>query len=96
MNELTDIAGGRNVYSDIAAPSPTVSIEDVVTRNPDFMLAGPNGSETMLKDQRWRQVPAVSANRVLVLDTMVVGRPGVKLGEAAWAIARLLHPTLAK
>ncbi|MBA3656923.1 MAG: hypothetical protein H0W69_08055, partial [Gemmatimonadaceae bacterium] len=50
----------------------------------------------MLNDQRWRQVPAVSANRVLVLDTMVVGRPGVKLGEAAWAIARLLHPTLAK
>ncbi|MBA2688025.1 MAG: ABC transporter substrate-binding protein, partial [Gemmatimonadaceae bacterium] len=88
MNELTDIAGGRNVYADIAAPSPTVSIEDVVRRNPDFMLAGPNGSKTMLNDQRWRQVPAVSANRVLVLDTMVVGRPGVKLGEAAWAIAR--------
>ncbi len=96
MNELTEIAGGRNVYADIAAPSPTVSIEDVVMRDPAFMLAGPEGRATMLKDQRWRQVPAVRAGRVLVLDTMVVGRPGVKLGEAAWSIARLLHPELVK
>lgn len=92
MNELTDIAGGRNVYADMDAPSPTVSIEDVVKRNPDFVLGGPEGSRTMSSDARWRQVPAVRKGKILVLDTLVVGRPGIKLGEAAWSLARLLHP----
>lgn len=92
MNELTEIAGARNVYDDMAAPSPTVSIEDVVKRNPDFMLAGPEGAATLRKDRRWRQVPAVLAGRILVLDTAVMARPGVRLGEAAWSLARLLHP----
>lgn len=91
MNELTEIAGGRNVYADIAAPSPTVSIEDVVKRNPDFMLAGPEGARTLRADARWQQVPAVRKGRILVLDTLLVGRPGIKLGEAAWSLARLLH-----
>jgi iron complex transport system substrate-binding protein len=91
MNELTEIAGGRNVYADIAAPSPTVSIEDVVKRNPDFMLAGPEGARTLRADTRWQQVPAVKKGKILVLDTLLVGRPGIKLGEAAWSLARLLH-----
>ena len=92
MNELTEIAGGKNVYDDVASPSPTVSIEDVVRRNPDFVLAGPEGSRTLRSDPRWRQVPAVRQGRILVLDTLVVGRPGIKLGEAAWSLARLFHP----
>lgn len=92
MNELTEIAGGQNVYGDIAAPSPTVSIEDVVKRNPDYMLAGPEGRATLRKDARWQQVPAVRAGKILVLDTMLVARPGVRLGEAAWSLARLMHP----
>lgn len=92
MNELTEIAGGKNVYADMAAPSPTVSIEDVVRRNPDFVLAGPEGRMTMHKDARWQQVPAVKNGKILVLDTLVIARPGIKLGEAAWSLARLLHP----
>lgn len=93
MNELTEIAGATNVYGDVAAPSPAVAIEDVVKRNPDYMLAGPDGAATLRKDPRWRQVPAVRAGRILVLDTMLIARPGVRLGEAAWSLARLLHPS---
>jgi ABC-type Fe3+-hydroxamate transport system substrate-binding protein len=39
-------------------------------------------------------VPAVRAGRVLVVDTAIVGRPAVRLGEAATHLARLLHPEL--
>lgn len=92
MNELTQIAGATNVYGDLPDASPTVSIEDIVKRNPDFMLAGPEGAASMRRDARWQQVPAVRAGRILVLDTMLVARPGVRLGEAAWSLARMLHP----
>jgi ABC-type Fe3+-hydroxamate transport system substrate-binding protein len=92
MNELIDIAGGNNVYGDRAEPSPQVSIEDVFRRNPEFIITGPEGANDLSTDQKWIPLKAVREKRVLVVDTAIVGRPSVRLGEAALSIARLLHP----
>jgi iron complex transport system substrate-binding protein len=92
MTELVDIAGGRNVYADIAGPSATVSLEDVARRDPDFILAGPQGAQRIEEDRRWRIVRAVRERKVVIVDTVLVGRPGVRLGEAAASLANLLHP----
>jgi iron complex transport system substrate-binding protein len=91
MNELVDIAGARNVYADIEAPSKTISLEDVARRDPEFILAGPIGAEKIAADARWRIVPAVRDRKVLTVDTVVVARPSVRLGEAALSLANLLH-----
>ena len=92
MNELVDIAGGKNVYADIAGPSAQVSLEDISRRNPDFILAGPIGKTQIQSDSRWRIVPAARENRIFVVDTLLVARPSVRLGEAAVSLAKLLHP----
>ena len=92
MNELIEIAGGTNVYADMAEASGTVSIEDVLRRNPQFIITGPEGASKIKADPRWSQAPAVKAGRVLVVDTTIVGRPSVRLGEAAASLARLFHP----
>ena len=94
MNELVDIAGGTNVYGDVDEVSPQVSIEDVLRRNPRFIIAGPQGKEKLSVDPRWSQAEAVRANRVLVVDTTIVGRPSVRLGEAAVHLAKLFHPEI--
>ena len=80
------------MYGDIVAPSPTVSLEDVVARNPDIVLASPETRLRLLADPRWQAVRAVRTGRVLAFDTTVVGRPSVVLGQAAVSIAGLLHP----
>ncbi|HEU5175789.1 MAG TPA: helical backbone metal receptor [Gemmatimonadaceae bacterium] len=92
MNELVDIAGGRNVYDTLAAPSPQVTFEDVVRRDPDVILVGPLGRERITTSPAWRVLRAVRDGRVVAYDTLVTGRPGVRLGEAAVSLARLLHP----
>ncbi len=92
MNDLVEIAGGRNVYGDVAASSPTVSLEDVIRRDPDVIIAGPVGAARMRASARWRTVAAVRRGAIVVVDTMLVGRPGARLGEAALSLARLLHP----
>jgi ABC-type Fe3+-hydroxamate transport system substrate-binding protein len=92
MTELVDVAGGRNVYADITGPSATISLEDVSRRDPDFILAGPQGVQKIEEDRRWRIVRAVREGKVLKVDTVLVGRPGVRLGEAAVSLANLLHP----
>jgi ABC-type Fe3+-hydroxamate transport system substrate-binding protein len=94
MNELVEIAGGRNVYGDIPDPSPQVSMEDVIRRDPQLILAGPEGAALMRRESGWRALRAVREGRFVIVDTNFVSRPSVRLGEAADTLARLLHPGL--
>ena len=92
MDELVTIAGARNVYADLTGVSPPVAMEDIVRRDPKYILAGPEGAATIRAAAAWQSVRAVREGRVLVVDTMLVGRPSVRLGEAAVSLANLLHP----
>ena len=92
LSQLVDIAGARNVYEDIEAPSQQVTFEDVVRRDPEFVLVGPEGGTVVARDPAWRAIRAVRDGRVRIVDTTLVGRPSVRLGEAALHLAQLLHP----
>jgi ABC-type Fe3+-hydroxamate transport system substrate-binding protein len=94
MNELIEIAGGTNIYGDLPEPSPQVSIEDVLRRDPEYIITGPEGSRDLAKDPKWVPLDAIKAGKILVVDTTIVGRPSVRLGEAAMSIAKLLHPEI--
>ena len=96
MSELVTIAGGRNVYDSMPSPSPTVTLEDVVRRNPDAVLVGPEQAAVVRRSSSWPAVPAVRRGRILVMDTSLVLRPAVRLGEGARSLAILLHPDLAR
>lgn len=95
MSQLLDIAGGRNIYDSIPAPSSTVTLEDVVRRDPQFVLAHPTEAEHMTQSAVWRTLRAVREGRVLVYDSNLVARPSVQLGAAARSFAVLLHPDVA-
>ena len=94
LSELVTIAGGRNIYESLPAPSPVITLEDVLARNPQIVLVGPIERARMLASDRWRTLPAVKNGRVLAYDTNLVARPSVKLGEAAVSLAKLFHPGL--
>lgn len=94
LDELVTIAGGRNVYGDVDAPSPQVSLEDVVRRDPDLVLAFPTAAAEIRADPTWRAVRAVREGHVVAVDTTLADRPSPRMGEAAVALARLLHPGL--
>jgi ABC-type Fe3+-hydroxamate transport system substrate-binding protein len=96
FTELVDIAGGRNAFADDPRPSPQVSFEEVLRRNPDRMLAGDSTAARSLQaDARWRTLPAVRDGRVLVVDGELLAQPSVRLGQAAVHLATQLHPELA-
>ena len=92
LSQLLDIAGGRNIYEDIATPSAVVTIEDVAKRNPEYVMTSPAAAPNIGTDPKWRALSAVRQQHVLVYDTLLVGRPSVTLGAAARSIANLLHP----
>ena len=92
LHELLTIAGGENVYADLPAVSPPVTLEDVVRRDPDVVLAGPANAAIIRGDARWQALRAVREGRIAVVDTNLVARPSVMLGAAAAHMAALLHP----
>ena len=96
MDELVNIAGATNVYRDIHGPSGEITLEDVARRDPYFILAGPVGTHAIESDPRWKIVRAARDNRILVVDTTLVARPAVRLGEAAVSLVKLIHPEVMK
>ena len=95
MNELVDDAGAVNIFGDLDGPSPQITMEELVRRNPDYILAGPVNAKSILSNPAWQAVPAVRAGHVLIVDTTLVGRPGPRIGEAARHLrALILHDTI--
>lgn len=95
MDELLEIAGARNVFHEFAQPSPTVSMEEVIARNPERVIVSAAQAEELSRNEGWRAVDAVRAKRFILHDPVVTGRPSVVLGMAAVQLARALHPALA-
>ncbi|MCE9601201.1 MAG: helical backbone metal receptor [Gemmatimonadetes bacterium] len=96
LTELLTAAGAENVFGDLPSPSPQVSLEEIARRDPDVILVGPNSAAKLRAHPGWAAVRAVREGRVLVVDTMLVGRPGVRMGEAARHLRGLLYPEGAK
>jgi iron complex transport system substrate-binding protein len=96
LNEMLTVAGARNVYDSLPAPSPAVSFEDLLRRDPDVILASVTMRGRMLTDPRWRTLRAVREGRVLVFDTTIVNGPSARVGSSAVSLARLLHPDAVK
>ena len=93
LDRLAGLAGVRNVFHDIAAPSAQVSIETIAARNPDF-IAVLSDSATLPRyagRPEWRVVPAVRNRRFLFLQGGLFGRPGPRAREAVRELRRLLE-----
>lgn len=95
MDELLEIAGARNVFHDAAQPSPTVSLEEILARAPQFVVTSAKQAGELGNDNTWQALPAVRDRRFVTHDPAVTGRPSVVLGMAAVQLARALHPALA-
>ncbi len=98
LDSLITVAGGRNVFGDVGSGWPQVSLEEAVRRNPDAVVAagthdGTEPEPDWLRDRSgWREMEAVRAGRVLVVDPDLFNRPGPRMVEAARALAAFLHP----
>jgi iron complex transport system substrate-binding protein len=90
-------AGGRNIASDQRSFA-AYSTEKLMARNPDYVLVSTMGGdrEEMLRgvynDPLLRQLPAVKAKRVILLESDPLMRAGPRIIEAIEAIARALYP----
>jgi iron complex transport system substrate-binding protein len=90
QSEILTLAGGSNLFADLAVPSATVSIEAIAARDPDLILVTDSGPPAIMVRPEWRVVGAVRERRFLHLATPAFSRPGPR----APAVVRMLNTAL--
>ena len=104
LDSLLTAGGVSNVFADMDGPWPMVSLEEVVWRDPEYLILpvagldsadgprlGARAVERLAASPGWRAVPAVAAGRVATVDASLFGRPGPRMGEAARFLAARFH-----
>lgn len=91
VSEIIGLCGGINVFEDLNDIAPLVSVEAVVSRRPEVMLAAGDGGTDVFAD--WRQWPTLPANQYgnhYFLDAGEIGRASPRLLNAAAALCGAL------
>lgn len=91
IGEIIELCGGRNVFADVGELAPAVDVEAVVHRDPQVLLAG--SADGSLPFDDWLRFPDLAANRYgnrFVVDADAIGRPSLRLVDAARAVCERL------
>ena len=94
ISELIEAAGGRSVTDDIAQEWPEVSLETIVSRQPDALLLmrGSNITPEELKTRPgWEHLSAVQQGRVFYTDGRIQ-YPGPIAFDVLEDLAKQFHP----
>ena len=96
VSELIELAGGSNVFADLDAPYPQVSLEALAERAPDVLLdstvpwvEGPEGREAREAREFWARFRW--AGRVELIPTGVATLPGAEVARGARLIYAAVH-----
>lgn len=90
VSELIELCGGENVFSDLDDLAPGISVEAVVDRNPEVMLASTDAGDDAFEE--WQRWPAVAANLygnlfLLSADEIARATPRLVLAGGAMCLA---------
>jgi iron complex transport system substrate-binding protein len=101
VTDIIAISGGTNIFNDVGIAYPQVSLEEVVARDPDFILladayapVNPQSIETAARRPGWKSIAAVKAGNMVPVNPDIISRPGPRLADGIESLAELLHPHL--
>jgi iron complex transport system substrate-binding protein len=86
ISDVIQVCGGHNSFADAAVIAPKISIESVLVRNPDVIVAsGTKGSTSnWLNDWKsWKQLSAVKNNHLFFIDADLLQRHTLRLLQGA-------------
>lgn len=104
-DELIQLAGGENIAAHAATAWPQLSMEAILTANPDIILFAiskttedqtfvENQRKLMQADPRWKQVKAVADGRFVAVSNDLLTAPGTGLPSVLQILAKDFHPEL--
>jgi len=95
IHELIEKGGGVNICGNLTG-YPTISIEEVVARNPEVIITSiwPGVYEWAMNETALNDTEARQNDRVFTRDDNLVQRPGPRLVEGLEWFAHFVHPEI--
>jgi iron complex transport system substrate-binding protein len=96
IDDLITIAGGMNVAATAGNAYPQLSAEEILRADPEIIVLA--GADYAAKPDQvsaragWSVITAVKNKRFGTIAPNLINRPGPRVGEAAEAYARIVHP----
>ena len=90
ISDALEVCGARNVFGDLSLPAPQVSIEAVLQRDPEVILAGDQAQLNAWK--AWPQVAAVKQGKLLLVTDKGLERPSGQMIDATAKLCQLIAP----
>lgn len=91
ISDALAVCGARNVFADLQQPAPQVSIESVLQRDPQVILAG---DDAQLEEWKaWPRLSAVAQGRLLMVPDKGLERPSGQMIDATARLCAALSPT---
>jgi iron complex transport system substrate-binding protein len=99
VGELIELAGGVNIFADLPDEYPTVSVEQIVEVDPQFIIGPSSHGDQMTAEvigarEGWENLSAVKNNAIYIVDGDIVSRASPRIVLALEEIAKILHPDL--
>lgn len=84
LTEVARRAGAENVFAELSAPSPLVSLEAIVERAPDVLIVFGDSSRAapFVDRPEWQAVAAVARRRIVYISGAGFSYPSVHVREA--------------
>ena len=98
IHDLIEIAGGQNIAARATSAYPQLSAEEILRSDPEIIVLA--AAEYSAKPEQvaartgWSVISAVKNKRIVTIAPNLINRPGPRVGEAAEAYAKLVHPEL--
>lgn len=90
INDALAVCGASNVFADLKLPAPQVSIESVLQRNPQVIIASTQAQLNAWK--AWPQLDAVKHGRLVLLSDKGLERPSGQMLEATAKLCEQIAP----
>lgn len=90
ISDALEVCGARNVFADLTLPAPQVSIEAVLQRDPEVILAADQAQLNAWK--AWPQVAAVKQGKLLLIADKGLERPSGQMIGATAKLCQLIAP----
>ncbi len=101
VGELIDLAGGVNMFADLTDEYPTVSVEQIVEVDPQFIIGPSSHGDQMTAEvigarEGWGNLSAVKNNAIYIVDGDIVSHASPRIVIVLEEFAKILHPDLFK
>ena len=97
IGEILTRLGVKNIVPAVLGPFPLLNPEFIVQANPDLIMVGETSAPGMAQRPGWASMRALREGRLCVFPVAasdILVRPGPRMAEGAWLMARCLAQTM--